>query len=169
MIMKIKDVIIGVVLITLGILFLLDNLDLIEINFGLLWPVLIILAGLFFVVGYLYDRKNYGLLMPATLLITYGLLFWYCVITDWDSMQELWPVFLIGPGLGFYFMYLLGGKEKGLLIPAGILVGLGLIFLLSSGGMLKYWPLILIACGVYLIYKHYKSEKRNINYPDQNL
>jgi LiaI-LiaF-like transmembrane region len=164
--MKTKDFIIGLVLVCLGFLFLADNLDLIHLDFTNLWPILIVLIGLAFGIGYLYNRKNYGLLMPATIFTLYGLLFWYCVLTDWDTMHILWPMFLIGPGLGFYFMYLLGGKEKGLLVPAGILVGLGLIFLLRFGIILKYWSLILIVIGIYLIYKHFKEGNKTDNYPD---
>ena len=161
--MKTKDIIIGLVLIGLGLLFLADNLDIVELDFSSLWPILVLLFGLAFVLSFLHNRKNYGLLMPATIFTLYGLLFWYCSLTDWNNMHSLWPLFLIGPGLGFYLMYLLGGKEKGLLVPAGILVGLGLIFLLRFNIMLKYWSLILIVMGVYLIYKHFREVNRNSN------
>jgi hypothetical protein len=80
-------------------------------------------------------------------------------MAGWNNMNDLWPVFLIGPGLGFYFMYQFGEKEKGLLIPAAILVGLGLIFMLDLNHILRYWSIILIAAGVYLIYKHYKDKR----------
>jgi hypothetical protein len=75
-------------------------------------------------------------------------------------MQYLWPFFLIGPGMGFYLMYFLGEKEKGLLIPAAILVGMGLLFILKFSHILKYWSVILIGTGLYLIYKHIKSERK---------
>jgi hypothetical protein len=159
--MKTKDFIFGLVLICLGIIFLADNLDFIKLDFSSIWPALVVLIGLAFGLSFLYNRKNYGLLMPATILIIIGLLFWYCSITGWYHMNILWPMFLIGPGLGFYFMYLLGEKEKALLIPAGILVGLGLLFMLRFSRILRYWPLILIIIGIYLLYKHYREGKGN--------
>jgi len=159
--MKTSDFVTGLVLVCLGVIFLADNLDYIELDFSNIWPWLVILAGLAFVLGYLKNKKNYGLLLPATILIVFGLLFLYTSLEDWESMNTLWPVFLIGPGLGFYFMYQFGAKEKGLLIPAVILVGMGLLFILGLDHILKYWSLILIAMGAYLIYKHYRTVNRN--------
>jgi hypothetical protein len=158
--MKTSDFVTGLVLVCLGVIFLADNLDYIELDFTSIWPLLIILGGLAFGMGYLKNRKNYGLLMPATILLVFGLLFLYCSLKGWEYMNFLWPVFMIGPGLGFYFMYQFGEKEKGLLIPAAILVGLGLLFILGLDYILKYWSLILIAAGGYLIYKHYKTRDR---------
>ena len=158
--MKTSDFITGLVLVCLGIIFLADNLDYIELDFNYFWPLLIILGGIAFGLGYIKNKNNYGMLMPATILIVFGLLFLYCLIKGWENMSTLWPVFLIGPGMGFYFMYQFGVKEKGLLIPAAILVGLGLLFILSLDHILKYWPLILIAVGAYLIYKHYRTVNR---------
>ncbi len=158
--MKTSDFVLGIVLVCLGLIFLADNLDYITLDFPSIWPGLLILAGLAFAIGYVKNKKNYGLLLPATILLVFGLLFLYCSIAGWESMNALWPVFLIGPGLGFYFMYQFGDKEKGLLIPAAILVGMGLLFILDLNHVLKYWSLILIAVGAYLIYKHYRTVNR---------
>ena len=81
-------------------------------------------------------------------------MFWFCALEGWWNMNYLWPGFLIGPGLGFVFMYLLGKREKGLLIPAGILIGMGLIFTFRYASILRFWPLILVGFGIYLIYKN---------------
>jgi hypothetical protein len=159
--MKTKDLIAGLALIGLGFIFLADNLDYIELDFSAVWPLLVLLAGISFGIGYLKNKKNYGLLMPATIFIVMGFVFWYCTVTGWDAMYTLWPFFLIGPGLGFYLMYILGEREKGLLIPAGILAGLGLLFLFRYSRVLKYWSVILIGIGVYMIYKHFKTENRD--------
>jgi hypothetical protein len=158
--MKRSDIIIGIILIILGILFLADNLDYVAIDFTDIWPLLMVLGGAAFWIGYFQNKKNYGLIMPGTILIVYGLVFWYCQAAGWDYMQYLWPFFLIGPGIGIYLMYILGEKENGLLIPAGILVGMGLLFILRYTGILKYWSVLLIIFGAYLIYKHLKAEKK---------
>jgi hypothetical protein len=158
--MKTSDFILGLVLVCLGLIFLADNLDYIALDFPSIWPGLLILAGIAFATGYFKNNKNYGLLLPATILVVFGLLFLYCTIAGWENMNDLWPVFLMGPGLGFYLMYQFGEKEKGLLIPAAIMVGLGLLFLLDLNHILKYWSVILIAVGGYLIYKHYRTVKR---------
>jgi hypothetical protein len=94
--------------------------------------------------------------MPGTILLIYGLLFWYNIQYGWWHMgaSNLWAFFLIGPGLGFLMMYLLGKRDSGLLVPASILIGLGIIFLAGWSNVSLLWPIILIAIGIRLILKH---------------
>jgi len=162
--MKFSNIIIGIGLIILGLIFLSENFGYVEFDFGQIWPVFVILGGVGFWLGFLQDRKNYGLIMPATILTVYGLLFLYCSYDGWYNMQYLWPWFMIGPGIGFFFMYSFGEKDRGLLVPAGILSGIGLLFLFRHTGLLRYWPVILIIVGLVLILKHYRGEnKKNEN------
>ena len=139
----------GFFLIGMGIIFLIGNLS--RVGMESLWPVFPLTVGLAFCVGYFYDRKNYGLLMPGSILIVVSLLFFYCNFTDWWHMETLWPVFILAPAVGFLAMYFGGAKEQGLLIPAGILSGVGIIFLFVTSGFGDYWPLFLILAGVLLI------------------
>jgi hypothetical protein len=149
--MKLNDNIVAIAFIFFGILFLLDKFDVISFKFSLVWPVIIIFIGIGFWGAFYNDRKRYGYTMPAAIITVYGLMFLFCTITGWYYMRFLWPGFLIGPGLGFYFLYVLGGKDKGLLIPAIILIGLGFIFLFSTIELFNWWPVILILIGIYLI------------------
>ena len=103
--MKMSDMVIGVGLVILGILFLSENFGYIAFDFQHVWPVFVLLAGVGFWVGYFQDRKNYGLLMPGSILIVYGFLFLYCSIEGWYLMSYWWPVFILGPGIGFFMMY----------------------------------------------------------------
>ena len=157
--MKTSDMVIGVGLIILGILFLFENFGYIEFNFKDVWPVFVILAGVGFWIGFLQDRKNSGLLMPGSILLIYGLMFFYCSLNGWGYMSDLWPGFIIGPGIGFFMMYLFGEKEKGLLIPASILTGIGALFLISHSGIWRYWPVALIIIGIILIVKNQIKRK----------
>ena len=139
----------GVILIVLGLIFLLPNFT--SWRFDELWPLLILAVGATFLVGYLENRTNYGLLMPATILIVIGCLFLYTETSGWHHMAELWPVFMLAPGIGFFMMYLFGKKEKGLLIPASILTGIGVIFLFGQSEYGYLWPIILIIVGIVLL------------------
>lgn len=152
--MKMSDMVIGVGLVILGILFLSENIGFISFDFQNVWPVFVILAGAGFWVGYFQDRKNYGLLMPATILVVYGLLFLYCSLEGWYLMSHWWPVFILGPGIGFFMMYLLGEKEKGMLVPAFILCGIAILFMISHSGFWRYWPVALIIIGLILIFRN---------------
>lgn len=144
-----KSVTSGIALIVIGVIFLLPNFT--NLTLRDLWPLLMLAPGILFFLGYAADRRNYGLLMPGAILSTYGLLFFYCTLAGWYLMRELWPLYLIGPGIGFFLMYLLGKKETGLLIPGFILTLLGLIFLLGSTDYEYLWPLIIIAAGIVII------------------
>jgi hypothetical protein len=157
--MKTSDMIIGIGLVILGALFLSENIGYIEFDFQDIWPVFVLLAGIGFGIGYFQDKKNYGLLMPASILTIYGLLFFYCSIEGWYIMSTLWPVFILGPGIGFFMMYLLGGREKGLLVPASILTVLGILFIIGHSDFWRYWPLVLIIIGIILIVRYYSSTK----------
>lgn len=158
--MKMSDMIIGVGLVILGILFLSENFGYIEFDFRDVWPFFVILAGVGFWIGYYQDRKNYGLLMPGTILIIYGLLFFYCSTQGWYMMSVLWPIFILGPGIGFFMMYLLGEQEKGMLIPASILSGIAVLFLISHSGFWRYWPVALIIVGIVLMLRNRLSGEK---------
>ena len=139
----------GITLVALGILFLIPRLF--HVHLADLWPLLMIGGGVAFFFGFIADRSNYGLLMPGTILTVIGLLIFYCTVEGWYMMETLWPFFIIAPGLGFVLMYLFGRKERGLLIPAGILLAVGSFFLLARSEYDYLWPLVLIAFGVFLL------------------
>jgi uncharacterized membrane protein HdeD (DUF308 family) len=139
----------GFILIVLGIVFLIANLS--DVPMRQLWPAFVVAPGLYFFGIYFSDRENYGVLMPAAILTTIGLLFFYCVYAGWWQMRYLWPIFMLAPGVGFFLMYFLGRREWGLLIPAGVLSSLGGLFLVVQSPYRAYWPLLLIAAGIIFI------------------
>jgi len=139
----------GVLLIAMGILFLIANFS--RVGMETLWPIFPLAVGIGFWIGYFNDRKNFGLLMPGSILVVVSLLFFYCNSSGWWHMEELWPVFILAPAAGFIAMYFGGPRDQGLLIPAGILTAVGLIFLFVSSGLGDYWPVFLILAGILLI------------------
>jgi hypothetical protein len=149
-----RSLIWGILLIIFGFLFLGHNLGWFYFDWEYIWPLLLIIGGLLFWIGWLAKRQEYGLLMPGTILLVYGLMFQYSAMYGWYYMDDLWPGFLLGPGLGFFFMYLLGTREKGLLIPAFILSLLALLFWSGRDAFRYFWPLILIAAGIYLLFRN---------------
>lgn len=138
----------GIMLIILGVVFLLPNFTHLEARD--LWPAFLVGPGLVFFGMYARDRANYGLLMPATILTVVGGMF-FAIIFGWATMNSLWPLFIMAPGLGLLMMYLLGKREKGLLIPAGILIGISLVFLIGTSHYEYLWPVVLIAIGILLL------------------
>ena len=152
----------GIFLILLGVVFLLGNIS--RVGMDTLWPIFPLAVGLMFFIGYFHDRKNYGLLMPGSILVVVGLLFFYCNFAGWWRMETLWPVFILAPAVGFVAMHWGGAKEWGIsmLIPAGILGGIAVIFLFLSTGVGDYWPVFLILAGILLILFHGKWHEKDV-------
>lgn len=141
----------GLAAIFLGVIFLLENLKVFQFNFENIWPELVTLIGIGFALGYLANRKFTSLIMPAVVLIIYGLLFTYSHISGWEHMAKLWPVLLLAPGMGFLLLYFLAGKNSTALWSASILILLSLLFLLRFVEYLRYWPALLILGGIVII------------------
>ncbi len=139
----------GILLICVGSLFLLANF--VDVGLSTMWPGAILAVSLVFFFMAFRDRTKFGLLMPATVLLVVSGIFIACEWEGWYMMNLLWPLFMMAPGLGFFMLYYFGNKDRGLLIPAGILTGLGVIFLLEQSDHARLWPLILILVGLVLL------------------
>lgn len=153
--------ILGILLVGIGILFLLSNFGFIEISWKHLWPLFLLVPGILLEFGFFIYRKDAGLLVPGGILITYGLLFLANVIYGWQLMEFLWPVFLLGVAIGLFQLYLFGERDKGLLIPVGILTVISLFFLADHFITLHFGFIAgigFILVGLGMIVKQVKSK-----------
>ncbi|UCF04459.1 MAG: hypothetical protein JSV33_11025 [bacterium] len=159
---KRHSIIPGVIFILVGLAILLAAFGAFRIRIDVIWTYIVILIGIVFWFGFITDRTKVGNVMPGTVLLTVGLLFNYCVRHGWDNMSYLWPFFILAPAFGFYALYLFGGRDRGVLIPAGILTILGVIFLLQSyDDSIRYiGPIALIVIGALLIFRGVSSGRR---------
>ncbi|KUO76862.1 MAG: hypothetical protein APF77_21510 [Clostridia bacterium BRH_c25] len=153
---KNSNIVIGVVLIALGALFLMSNLGYLSFSWSYVWPLALLVPGIYMHFAFFTGiDKNPGILVPGGILTTYGALFYANVFFGWQMMADLWPMFLIGIAVGLFELYLFGNRDKGLLVPVGILGGIGLSALLRtyiSFDMKNYLvPIILIVIGVVII------------------
>ncbi|MDZ7859256.1 MAG: hypothetical protein U5O15_01080 [Candidatus Krumholzibacteriota bacterium] len=155
-----SSVVSGLVFITLGILFLLHNFRVIDLNWQSFWAYLVTIMGIIFWIGFIADRKKSGFIMPGTILIVIGLIFIYCSRYGWYAMNNLWPFFILAPAAGLYAMYIFDKHDRGLLVPAGILTAIGLVFLLQSYHWIKMiWPVVVIFIGILLLMKQKDNEE----------
>ena len=98
---------------------------------GRLWPIVVMGAGLCFVVPPFMSRGKRGLgalFIPGLPVLTTGaILFLASVFNAWGIWEWLWPMLIISLAMGFVFaaIYM---RNIWLLIPAGIIVGNGLLF-----------------------------------------
>ncbi|BDT58692.1 hypothetical protein MasN3_21860 [Massilia varians] len=91
-----SQVVLGLLVILMGLLFLLDNLDLIEIRRVLsFWPTVFIVAG----IVKLFDTQSRGGQLAGAGLVGLGLVMTLDRIGIIDlDIRTLWPLFLIGAG-----------------------------------------------------------------------
>ncbi len=159
-----KTYISGSILILMGILFFVEQIVQSPTFGALMLPGL----GLIFIAWALLLR-NFGLLIPGGILtgIGFGILFMDygpAILAGVDDGA----LFMIVFGLGWGLITLLSPLTEGRfvswpLIPGGIIGGIGVFLLLGDVGetvlnLLSYlWPLLLVALGVFIIIKQYRS------------
>lgn len=98
-----SQILLGIGVIVLGVLFLVDNLGFLEIrNVLRFWPAVFILFGII----KMYDSRNSSGLMTGAILLCVGLFmvlnrmgFWYF---GWNT---LWPLLLIAGGAGLLLKF----------------------------------------------------------------
>ena len=160
--MKKINYLFGLFLLFIGVLLILANFGVIEIAWDNLWPLFLLIPGIVFELSYFIYRKDAGLLVPGGILITYGLLFLVNVNYGWHLMDNLWPIFPLGVAIGLFQLYIFGGREKGLLIPVGILGAVSLFFLVNNLLFVDFRliaGIILVLIGIWFIFK--KSNSNN--------
>lgn len=101
------------------------------------------------------SRTNLGLIL-GVLLIGAGVLFLVGEITGLTSFDLLWPLIIVAVGLAFFVGMFIGGAETGgLAVPGSIIVMVGLILLVQNAfeAWLTWsysWALIIVAVGIGL-------------------
>lgn len=164
----------GMILIIFGALMILGNLGIVP-SFGKLigtfWPMIIIFGALMFHVGYYSNKNNVGLLVPGGILLTVGIVCQTSVL--WNIWGFMWPGFILAPAVGLFELYIFGDRQKGLLIPVGILTGISLIFFSASfntlGKMARFIiPAVLIFIGIVILARDKRQQGQNDDFEDQN-
>lgn len=141
MVEKNRNITIGILLVILGTLFLLNNLNVIHVHKW--WPIVLLGLGVSFFLGWVVDRRQTGLLLPGSILVILGCQFWF--------LHASWPIYVLAPAVGFWLMYLLGEKDSGTLVPAFILTVIALVFWFRDSFLADWWPVLFIILGVILL------------------
>jgi hypothetical protein len=142
----------GIILIVAGGCFLLGHFFPF-FRIGNLWPLFIMFPVPFISIAVItYRRKAAGALIPIVILTFLTVYFLWLNIVGWASTAQTWPNFILAPGLGFLAAGLYG-REVGFYIPAGILIGLALIFYFAFFNFGLMIAVLLIAVGMLIIGK----------------
>ncbi len=138
------NVLAGALLVALGVLMLLENLQIIPRATDMFWGALFVVGGgmlLYFMAGNFAAR--WWAVIPAMVLLGLGLQNFLP-----ESLDNLSGMMLLGAlGLSFFFVYLTGRDRWWALIPGGVLVTLAVISGLDSSGV-DSGPLLFLGLGL---------------------
>lgn len=151
----------GLILVIIGAVLLLYNLDIFNFGWHELYPIILMGIGVLFFTS-IIGKRHKGAVFPGTILFLLGLFYFLrnYEIIPYYYMREVWPVILIIVGLAFFAVFLTNPRDWGQLIPAGTLLVLGIGFLLRELNIIRwniwqairdYWPTILIVIGAGII------------------
>ena len=159
------SLIFGLLLIALGVLFLVGQFFQVNV-WQYAWPLFILVPGIiFFGITMSGGADSAGFAIPASILTTVGLIFFFQALTGhYASWAYVWTlIFPTAVGLGMFIMGSVGDDEslrkqgKGFL-RAGLVmfVVLGFVFeaIFRLGDSLfnrLFWPAMIILFGLYLI------------------
>lgn len=132
----------GLLLILGGVLFLIENMGILEIS-GLFWALLLGVAGAAFISIYFSNQSNWWALIPGVVLVSLALNIALSVTFPGISNVAGGLIVLGGIGLAFLAVYLTNRNNWWAIIPAGVMFTLGIIsvldettFGLETGGIL---------------------------------
>jgi hypothetical protein len=158
-----SDLLFGILLILIGGWFLAAQFDLVPslqdiMNIEYQWPLIVIGVGIFlFLLGLLL--RNPSMSVPACIVGGIGgLLYWTNSTGNWGAWTYLWTLIPGFVGLGIILATLLGGHDKTgykegvkLILISGILLIIFLILFSGQGQFIKYWPVLLVLAGAWII------------------
>jgi hypothetical protein len=157
-----RSVLPGIILIFIGVVFLLHQLDVFYFRWRHIYPIMLLGIGAMFGVA-VFSKGDRGASFPATVLLTLGVFFF---LRNFDyfsfdyyfyDLRDFWPVFLIAFGFGFIVLFAFKRDDWGVLVPGGVLLFFGVVFFLNTLDILywrnitDFWPVILIAVGVSIV------------------
>lgn len=164
-----KKILWGLFLILLGIAALLTTTGKFPIPFSQYWPAAVILLGIFCEIDGLASLKHGDgtNLVFAFVFLSAGILFLVCTLNltgeGWGTLKTFWPVFLLGPGLGFLQYYIFSKNHPiGILIPAVILLAVGGAFLAQNYTEINaqiLFPLLIIGAGIIVLLSSFGRKK----------
>ncbi|MFZ2096631.1 MAG: DUF5668 domain-containing protein [Anaerolineales bacterium] len=158
-----SDLVFGIILLIIGGWFLASQFNLVPslneiMNIQYQWPLIVIGVGVFlFLLGLLVRAP--GLCAPASIVGGIGgILYWSNATGRWGDWSYLWTMIPGFVGVGVILSTLLGGQERGgyreglrLILISAILFIIFVILFSGQGFLIKYWPILIILVGIWII------------------
>ncbi|WP_342562421.1 hypothetical protein NST84_22850 [Paenibacillus sp. FSL R7-0345] len=150
-----KDMKLGILIAAAGLIILLGKLGVFGFLGRTLWPLVILIPGLFLHVLFFSRRASAMILVPAGILTVYGLLLGFCNTWGWGYMRHLWPVLLLGVAVGLYEYAFYSPGRTGGLTAFSVILGLFsialLVFSMIGTGVFYLLGIMLVVAGIWLM------------------
>ena len=158
--------IIGIGLLAIGAWIVTIQLGVRLARFRYMWPALVALLSLAFLVQYIFQKRKQGGLVflgIAGLLIGIFLNLFTLRVggLTWADMALYWPIIPLCLGLAFLILYLAEGmRQQSLLIPTYIIGGVGLFALPITlkivqgpvfNQVIQFWPIPVILLALAIV------------------
>jgi hypothetical protein len=126
----------GILLIAAGVIFLLNNLGMITVNWEMVIGPIFALGGLVFLVVFILNTDDWWALIPGFVLIAIGVIIF--MDQNLESTADLLSgaVFLGLLGLAFLLIYLFHSDNWWAIIPGGVLLTLAGVTLVPDDGLM---------------------------------
>jgi drug/metabolite transporter (DMT)-like permease len=158
----------GIVLVLVGLLFLLVTNKLLWFGWSAVWPLFLILGGVFFLKVFAAG-KNPDLLFSGLASLLLGLFFMLFTtgILLWEKLAILWPTFPLIGGIALMAMSAVSKEASGSLIVGIVAVAFSIACYTYAAGTLsprvvtpfvRLWPLVLIIIGIVVFLKAKREE-----------
>jgi hypothetical protein len=163
-----SHLIFGFFLISFGIIWLIANITENRIGWNFLGPGILMAVGISFFAS-IKNQQTAGSVFPGTLFFLTGLALFlknFDFFYDFMYNIQIHTAILLLLGCAFLVLFIVR-RELGLLVPTTILITLGMLFLLNDFWILdrnlieKFWPLIPIGIGIFIIFQGLRKQKRN--------
>lgn len=127
----------GIILIAAGIIFLMDNLGIIMLDWETLIGPMFAIGGLVFLMVFIQNTDDWWALIPGFVLMGIGIIIF--MSQNMESAAELWggAVFLGLLGLAFLLVYISHRDNWWAIIPGGVLLTLAGVIIISDNGVLS--------------------------------
>jgi hypothetical protein len=127
----------GILLIAAGVIFLLNNLGMIALNWEMLIGPIFALGGLAFLVIFILNTNDWWALIPGFVLIAIGVISF--MGQNMESVADRWSgaIFLGLLGLSFLLIYIFHRDNWWAIIPGGVLLTLAGVTLVPGEGVLS--------------------------------
>lgn len=121
----------GLLLIAGGVVFLLENLNILTIS-GYFWAALFAIGGLAFMSVFMTNRQNWWSLIPGITLLAIGVIIFLDQVSPGATEIFGGAIVLGGIGLAFLLVYLINRSNWWALIPAGVMFTLVAVTILDQ-------------------------------------